>query len=977
MFTLNQHIFDEYTDLVDIKTQSCDRWSQKTIDPLNHVTTYEYDEADNVRNVTDANNNTTTYDYDKLNRQIEVKDANSIITQTNTYDGFGNVRSIQDASGNITRYEYDKLVGVASLKENRLTKTIDPRSKETTQAYDGLGRVLSIRDRNNLTRTFAYDINDNLLTETWGGTTQLTYTYDKVSNLKSSSDASSNTTNTYGYDAIYQLTSAATSNSNVKFEYDYDELGDRTQRRDKDGTLTIATLDYLYNNNHQLTRLTQSGVGLNTQTIEMSYDRLSQLKQVKRAVASNPGLLITDYGYDGAGRLLDITNKFNSTVISNYNYGYDDGNRLSGKDGTDGTSSIDYGRDNQISAVDNATRPDEAYSFDALGIRTGWTTDAVDKRRVLSDGIYLYQYDDEGNLTRKEEISTGKVTAYVWDYRNRLTRVNLSDGSTVEYGYDAEDRRVSKKLNGVTKEKYVYDGDDIALVVDAGGTIVERYLYGDGVDNVLSRTSAAGVVWSLADRQGSVVDLVDEGGNVLNHFVYDSFGNRTATTAADFRFGYTGRELDAETGLYYYRARYYDPQLGRFISEDPIGFSAGDTNLYRYVNNSPTNWTDPTGTTISGWADDALNAADSFFAGFADATTFGLSSKLRERWYGKLATANHQGGFFVAGSLVGAAAGFALGFGGERAASSLVRAGIRAYDTIDTSFALVQGVNNVATGNASGWDLLNFAPAAGFVAANRRAIGGALMNAGDNAADAAWRLIRGGELQPQLIPVGQGGAIRATNGQSGTGFQHFFASSYYTNRDGWIEKAIQKGGNPLNELNYANLNENIIKLMKENNVVLKQVPYNQTKLSKAARQYRIDNANNPDLKYTSNVASVRFKDKDGAETIFSYHSRPNNHTERLLLQNEEFLNQIGGRDNFHNILEFYTEFQPCNLPGGKCIKYLVDDSRLANIEISYSFIYTDYVNELFGRNIRNYDKGVKRDHFRTDAELTKIYPKMR
>ncbi len=106
------------------------------------------------------------------------------------------------------------------------------------------------------------------------------------------------------------------------------------------------------------------------------------------------------------------------------------------------------------------------------------------------------------------------------------------------------------------------------------------------------------ISWSLGDRQGSVVDLVDEDGTVLNHFVYDSFGNRTQTSGVEFRYGYTGRELDGETGLYYYRARYYEPITGRFISEDPIGFGAGDTNLYRYVNNSPTNYTDPSGTII-------------------------------------------------------------------------------------------------------------------------------------------------------------------------------------------------------------------------------------------------------------------------------------------------------------------------------------------------------------------------------------------
>jgi RHS repeat-associated protein len=570
-----------------------------------------------------------------------------------------------------------------------------------------LGRVLSIIDRNARTRTFAYDINDNLTTETWDDGTNLTYTYDKVGNLKTSTDGSSNTTNTYGYDAIYQLVSAATSNSNVGFEYDYDEFGDRTQRKDKQGTVTSAQLDYTYNNNHQLTRLIQSGVGLSTQTIEMDYDRLSQLMRIDRTVASNPGHLITDYGYDGAGRLGSIDHKFNSSVVSNYNYGYDDGNRLSGKGGTDGISTVAYGNDNQISAVNNTTRPDEAYSFDALGIRAGWLTDAVDKRRVLNDGIYQYQYDDEGNLTEKQEIATGKVTTYTWDYRNRLMKVT-SGSLVVEYGYDAEDRRVSKRVNGVVQEKYVYDGEDIALVVDAGGTIVERYLYGDGTDNVLSRTSAGGVVWSLADRQGSVVDVVDEGGNVLNHFVYDSFGNRTASTTAEFRFGYTGRELDTETGLYYYRARYYDAGLGRFISEDPIGFSAGDTNLYRYVNNSPTNYTDPSGLLISGWADDALNAADSFFAGFGNVVSFGLTNKIRST--SRIAVENQQGLLYDLGGLAGLGVSLALNPAGPGAAWAKGLA--VGYETFATTFGALESTGNILKGQGTVWDALNLLPVA-------------------------------------------------------------------------------------------------------------------------------------------------------------------------------------------------------------------------------------------------------------------------
>jgi RHS repeat-associated protein len=225
---------------------------------------------------------------------------------------------------------------------------------------------------------------------------------------------------------------------------------------------------------------------------------------------------------------------------------------------------------------------------------------------VLNDGKYEYRYDDERNLTQKKELLTRNLTTYEWDYRNRLMKV-VSGSQTVEYGYDAEDKRVSKKLNGVTTEKYVYDGADIALVLNATGTLVERYLYGDGTDHVLSRERSGTVVWSLGDRQGSVVDLVSENGTVLNHFVYDGFGTRTGITTAEFRYGYTGRELDTETGLYYYRARYYDSKVGRFISEDPIGFSAGDTNLYRYVGNNSTNYTDPSGQILANLGAGLLN----------------------------------------------------------------------------------------------------------------------------------------------------------------------------------------------------------------------------------------------------------------------------------------------------------------------------------------------------------------------------------
>jgi RHS repeat-associated protein len=134
-------------------------------------------------------------------------------------------------------------------------------------------------------------------------------------------------------------------------------------------------------------------------------------------------------------------------------------------------------------------------------------------------------------------------------------------------------------------------------------TLTHRYLHGAVVDQIFAREDVESlwqpgdVLWALTDHLGTVRDVIDSMATVVNHIRYDSFGKITSETnaAVDFLFAYTGRERDEETGLYYYRARYYDPAVGRFVSEDPMGFAAGDTNLVRYVGNNVTVRTDPSG----------------------------------------------------------------------------------------------------------------------------------------------------------------------------------------------------------------------------------------------------------------------------------------------------------------------------------------------------------------------------------------------
>jgi RHS repeat-associated protein len=143
----------------------------------------------------------------------------------------------------------------------------------------------------------------------------------------------------------------------------------------------------------------------------------------------------------------------------------------------------------------------------------------------------------------------------------------------------------------------VYDGPNLAQELDGTGTLVASYMHGPAVDHPFSMTRGGVTYFFLYDRLGSVIGLTDGAGQQVASYRYDAWGNVTASGPAaslEQPFRFTGREWDTDSGLYYYRARYYDPQVGRFISRDPIG-RAGGTNLYAYVDNNPLNWVDPAG----------------------------------------------------------------------------------------------------------------------------------------------------------------------------------------------------------------------------------------------------------------------------------------------------------------------------------------------------------------------------------------------
>ena len=167
----------------------------------------------------------------------------------------------------------------------------------------------------------------------------------------------------------------------------------------------------------------------------------------------------------------------------------------------------------------------------------------------------------------------------------------LPNGNTVSYGYDALGRRASRTQNGI-KTDYLYDGADV-VADKVGTTVTAEYLNGAGTDEKLRQVTGTGTsLYFVSDHLGSTTALTNASGNVVERINYEAFGAHNQSSST--RYTYTGREDDETTGLMHYRARWYDPAMGRFVSEDPIGL-AGGINLYRYVDNNPTNFVDPTG----------------------------------------------------------------------------------------------------------------------------------------------------------------------------------------------------------------------------------------------------------------------------------------------------------------------------------------------------------------------------------------------
>jgi len=250
----------------------------------------------------------------------------------------------------------------------------------------------------------------------------------------------------------------------------------------------------------------------------------------------------------------------------------------------------------------------QAFVYDVVGNRTTGGSVVNAANQLTADATHSYQYDDNGNLTRKTLLANRNYTSYTYDAENRLIRVDefafgaSTPFATSTYRYDGLGRRIEKVGNGITR-RYIYDAEDILLEYDETNTLQARYTRGPGIDEPLAMTRGGATFFYHQDGLGTVTDLTDSSGATAQSYAYDAWGNLIQQTSTlENPYTYTGREFDTETGLYYYRARYYDPNTGRFNREDPLfagkpfpSINPKSSHLYTYALNNPTTVTDPSG----------------------------------------------------------------------------------------------------------------------------------------------------------------------------------------------------------------------------------------------------------------------------------------------------------------------------------------------------------------------------------------------
>jgi RHS repeat-associated protein len=576
---------------------------------------YTYDSMSNLTGVTDQLGRTSNIEYDEFNRPVKTIYPPAVtggtrLQETVEYDAVGNATKRTDTAGRVTTFAYDNASRLVSVTDpglqvtqyeydarSNVTAAIDALDQRYTFDYDALSRLTGTT-RAGTTMSFAYDAVGNSIRRTDYNNMSTNYTYDALNRLTQITYPDTSVAS-YSYDKLSQLTAATNNNGTVSFVYD--KLGRVTSATDVWGQL----INYAYNAND---RRTSMNLGTTTKAT-YTYDALNRLTKITDDAKLNtsfafdaasqltsrtlPNSVATTYSYDGLGRLTQLKDAKNNTVIANNQYSYNTANQIIQNIDQSGTHTYGYDALDRLTAAIYTGTSTESYAYDVVGNRTSSqrspTYDYQSFNRLTATGTASYVYDSNGNMTTKTDgVGT---TQFAWDFENRLTQVVTPSAGSVSYKYDALGRRIQSVPSNGASTNFTYDGDNVFEDTTSTGVITE-YLNGPGIDNKLRQKMGNTLYYFAQDHLGSTTALTDSKGALVERQNYDAYGNSAGSNRT--RYGFTGRELDSLTGLMYYRARFYDPQLGRFISEDPIGLSGG-INQFTYVHNNPQNAIDPSG----------------------------------------------------------------------------------------------------------------------------------------------------------------------------------------------------------------------------------------------------------------------------------------------------------------------------------------------------------------------------------------------
>jgi RHS repeat-associated protein len=611
---------------------------QSVKDPLRHVTQTTYDADRNTASTTDPDSNPpTTYTYDLANEQTQVqrpdhsvlvtdfnldgtvadqKNGKGIPIETYGYDSLKRVTSMTDADGNTTSYTYDPVGNRLSVQQPTGTCAAMTPTGCTSYTYDTASELTSITYSDGTTpnvTNITYD-KDGHRTGMSDGTGAWSWTYDALNRLSTVTEGTNGTV-TYGYNLrgdVTSITYPGYSGTHVVTRT-YDDAGRWTGVTD---WLSNTTL-FGYDANNNLTSET-----FPTGTGEVDNFRFNNADQMKSIVdkAGTSTLFSAAYTRDNNGQLTRDTSQ--SPTNSSYAY--------------TGLNQLCYASSSATSPCNPAPPGSQAYGYNSADnlVSDNGTTQAFDPADRLcwtapgaSAGgcgspptIHTsYKYDDNGNLTTISP-SSGTPTTLGYDQANRLT--TYSGTAKASYQYNGDGVRMSKETYGliITSTPFTWDfSTSVPLLLTAGYT---HFIYGpEGLP--VEQLNGPNLFYFHHDQLGSTRALTNSTGASVASYSYDPYGNTaTSTGTAANPFLYSGQYTDAESGLQYLRARYYDPKTAQFVSVDPL--NAVTRSPYGYVGGSPLNGTDPSGLDLC-WAGVGLGCPPTLPPGECDTQAWGAA----------------------------------------------------------------------------------------------------------------------------------------------------------------------------------------------------------------------------------------------------------------------------------------------------------------------------------------------------------------